>query len=71
MNGIIAAIVLLAMMFVFTVTGEEFERADSTNYKPSYPSLIYYDGSTAADRVYELIANDPRGFINWLYDRWT
>jgi len=67
MNEIIAALFILAM-FVLSVGGMEYERTDSTGY--TYPSLIYIEPETTADKVYELIANDPKGFIDWLYSHY-
>jgi len=71
MNGIIAALFVL-MMFILTGIGMEFERADTLGYRPFLypnPPIIYVEPE-AADRVYELIANDPEGFVDWLYEHY-
>lgn len=65
MNGIIAALFIL-MMFVFSVGGREFERADSTGY--SYPSLIYID--TVEEEFYQYLSENPEWFIEWLYSHY-
>jgi len=66
MNGIIAALVLLAMMFALSVGGREFERADST----SYPPHTYINLGTVEDEFYELLRQDPEWFIDWLYENY-
>ena len=68
--------IVLAVMFVFTVQGQELpegwavtvgtsagEVTDSTGYPP----LIFVNPAVVADEFYSFVAKDPEGFINWLY----